>query len=600
MGKRGRHRRGGRVTPKEARPTPSTRFAGQKPSRRDREPNLLTDVRHALADDHPLGLLALVSTLLAVVDPRRRSPLELVDEADQGDLSADELVRSFIDVDEPETTALLAVIVEMSPDELLRARVGRALATRSHGSPSWLDRLATTKADRTMEMVHVLGDGDNVMVGVRLPDGFELSVVVYIDHNLGTVVKDAFIVPEPLDDLVRFMRAKSDDPDTRWDDVDSADAKVRITEAIDVGVMTFPPFESDTWPACRPLVEWITRLLPDGGHGYDRPEWDDAALDAIERRFFDSDFAAGLDTEDHRGLLESLLWFGSDYGPGDPLRWSPVAVEILLDDWIPRKIVAPAEYLTKAPALLRAFVRFCHHERGIRPSLTAETLAAIDEWEPEYQATIRSSRPRGPATLIAAMGLIDLDGPWSTSDDDETTYAEIMLDALRRAVGSDAALDELVDVALPDEPFGWDEIPTDIHERVGEVLALTDRCCNETLDHEYRTACRRFLAAAAAGDPSVFRRKGRPDTAAAAICWVIGKANDLFSPREGGMLVKDLMGHFGLNQGSVSQRAATLLHAGGFPTHYGSTDLGSPRYLVSSRRRRILDLRDRYRAIDDA
>src|SRR5207302_9785901 len=101
---------------------------------------------------------------------------------------------------------------------------------------------------------------------------------VYIDHNLGTVVKDAFVVAEPVAELVAFMREKADDPDTSWIDLRLADAKVRIAEAIDAGAMTFPPFESDTWPACRPLIEWITRLLPDGGTGYERPEWGEDEL----------------------------------------------------------------------------------------------------------------------------------------------------------------------------------------------------------------------------------------------------------------------------------------------------------------------------------
>jgi hypothetical protein len=80
-------------------------------------------------------------------------------------------------------------------------------------------------------------------------------------------------------------------------------------------------------------------------------------------------------------------------------------VEILLVDWIPRKIVAEADYLAKAPDLLRAFIRFCHCERGIRAELTAQTLGAVDEHEPSYQKLIRSPRPSGPAALLAAMGL---------------------------------------------------------------------------------------------------------------------------------------------------------------------------------------------------
>jgi len=97
----------------------------------------------------------------------------------------------------------------------------------------------------------------------------------------------------------------------------------------------------------------------------------------------------------------------------------------------------------------------------------------------------------------------------------------------------------------------------------------------------------------------VFRRRGRADTAAAAGCWTIGKANELFTPSRGGMRAKDLLGHFGLAQGSVAQRAATLLKAAGIQAVYGyypawDFHVGSPDLLVSSRRRRILEQRDRY------
>jgi hypothetical protein len=71
--------------------------------------------------------------------------------------------------------------------------------------------------------------------------------------------------------------------------------------------------------------------------------------------------------------------------------------------------------------------------------------------------------------------------------------------------------------------------------RVHEVLALTDSCCEEMLDFEYRTACRRVLAHVASEGPEVFRRKGRVETAAAVLVWIVGKANDLFEQRSGGM-----------------------------------------------------------------
>ena len=84
--------------------------------------------------------------------------------------------------------------------------------------------------------------------------------------------------------------------------------------------MTVPPYETDTWPVCRPIVEWLTRRMPAGGVGYERPEWTERDQHELADRFFASRFGAPLDDADQRGLLESLIWFGTDYGPGDPLR----------------------------------------------------------------------------------------------------------------------------------------------------------------------------------------------------------------------------------------------------------------------------------------
>ena len=138
------------------------------------------------------------------------------------------------------------------------------------------------------------------------------------------------------------------------------------------------------------------------------------------------------------------------------------------------------------------------------------------------------------------------------------------------------------------------------------MLALVDRCCTELLDEQYATACRRLLADVAAADPGIFRRKGRVETAAAAICWIVGKANALFDPRSGlavvdgrAMQVKDLAAHFGVAANGLSPRAGSFLRAMGIDalTHYLELDLGTPRYLTGSRRAQIVADRDRFRAM---
>jgi hypothetical protein len=83
------------------------------------------------------------------------------------------------------------------------------------------------------------------------------------------------------------------------------------------------------------------------------------------------------------------------------------------------------------------------------------------------------------------------------------------------------------------------------------------------------------------------------------------KANDTFESYSGGFTASELIEWFGLT-GSVSQRAATMLRAVGAGTEGGyrstahdATSLGTTRYLVSGKRRAVVERRDRYRTMGD-
>jgi hypothetical protein len=555
--------------------------------------DLLAAVRERLATGDPLDFLAYASTLLAALDPRGKNPFERDSAGDPDGVTLPMLIESFAEVALPETAALLAALAELGPDEMSRARARLALAGSPHPLPDWLARLGEASVYRAMQGTHVLGDGDNVMLGVRLP-GHELTMVIYIDHNLGTVVKDAFPLSEPLDEVAGHMRKAGNDPDMTSADISLADARAKAASAIELGKIMFPPFETDTWPASRPLADWLLRLMPEGGTGYVRPKWTKAAKKKLASRFFGSEFGRPLDDAEHRDLLDQFLWFGTDYGPGDPQRWSLVAVEILLADWIPRKIVADPEHLSKAPALLRAFIRFCHAERGIRPALTDETLAAVDQWEPEYQRVIRSPRPQGPMALLAAMGALGDEEPWQ---DQPFAPGKYLLDGLADEVGGADVLDSLDDTPLPDEEFCWDAVPGDVRDRLGQVVAACDRCCDDLFGAEYRTACRRLLARAAPGLSGLLVGQAKPDAIAAAACWVIGKGNHRFGQQVGELRIKDLMSYFSLGQSTVSERGYQIMRAAGIQpaTAYPELRLGSPGLLVSARRRRIIEIRDHLR-----
>ena len=561
-------------------------------------PELLDGIDEALRSSDPLALLMLASGIITILDPRHQSPLQV----DTGRLTLVELCETFMEAGFRQTDALLKVIGELAGDDLLRGRIRRSVSERRHAIPGWVVRLHETRPYRAVEMTHVLRDGDNVVIGVALSGKRELSLVIYIDHNLGTLVKDAFVLGAPIDEVMVSWNAVDPESGAETTDLALRDARARVTESIATAAMTFPPFETDTWPACRPLVEWIVSMLPDDGVGYVRPEWSPRQLTALTESFFASKFGSPLDDEDNRSLLESILWFATDYGPGDPLRWSPVSVEILLEDWIPRKIVAPADYLSKAPTLLRAFIRYCHAERKISQDLTDQTIEAVDIWEPDYQLSIGSPRHQGALALLERLGALPgMNVEWDGDDPNGTnglSHSEYMLDSLARSVGGIDVLDTLAADPLPDEPFEWTGMPDDIVGRVAEVADSVDGCCDELFDLEFRTASRRLLSQVAGADPGIFRRKSSAVTTAAAICWIIAKANDAFdlygSSGSGSPRVKDFMAHFGLS-GSVSQRAEPMLRAIGRDWRYGRTTLGDPRLLVSRTRLRLCEARDLYR-----
>lgn len=121
--------------------------------------SILDDVRAALASGQPSDFLSLVSALMAALDPRGRNPFEPPEEEALPSLS--ELISSFVEVDLPETTALLAGLAALDSDDLHRAKIRRELRSRSHPLPGWFSRLDEAEVHRVIEMADVLGDGDN-------------------------------------------------------------------------------------------------------------------------------------------------------------------------------------------------------------------------------------------------------------------------------------------------------------------------------------------------------------------------------------------------------------------------------------------------------
>lgn len=575
VAKKGRHRRSGggrsvgsgRVTPKGTRPL----HADPRPRHDDDEPDLLASVRRGLSSRDPLDLLAFVSGLIEVASERHGS-------ARRGSMGFAELVETFTEVDRTETTALLACCGALLDGEL-GARARTAAAARRQHLPRWVATLDDVTVGDVWVMRHVLDDGDNYFIEARWPGGEVVTGIVYVDTNMGWVVKDAFAIPEALDRvLVTYRQLLAEDAegaDTTFSLFDAADARARIEEALAAGAMLVPPFQTDTWPVARPLIEWMVRLLPQGGTGFELAELAVDGADALADRFLASPAARSLVVDDAaRAAVAFILAFAVGTTGGDVLRWSEVRVEVLLADWLPRKVIAPVSELARVPEVLRAFVQFAHAERGIPGRLTAEVLAAIEMWTPEF---------------FEAIGGPRFDEDWSEAGTRRWHLA--------REVGGTDALDRLDTTPIADEPFDWTGIDDDIRLAVQEILDLVDGGCDALFDVEIRTICRRVLARAAARSPKVFRRRARADYGAAAIVWLVGHGNRAFSGLFPGS-VADVQRYFAIASASLADRANTIRKAAGIcPDDYHqlsySVRLADPTLLHSQRRARLVADRDR-------
>ena len=101
-------------------------------------------------------------------------------------------------------TALLAVIAELLVDDPApQLRCRREVAERGEHLPRWITALPRVDVYRAVRRTNVFGDVDELVIGMRLDGGHELTIAVQIDHNMWSSVVDAGVVPDPIDEALR-------------------------------------------------------------------------------------------------------------------------------------------------------------------------------------------------------------------------------------------------------------------------------------------------------------------------------------------------------------------------------------------------------------
>jgi hypothetical protein len=332
-------------------------------------------IRPALAG-HPLGLLSVASMAIHVAKPE---PLISPKSGQCDESRLDGILTGLIRVRDRATTALLAVIAELVVDDpAAQLRCRREVAERGEQLPRWITALARVDVYRAVRRTHVFGDVDEVVIGMRLDGGHELTIAVQIDHNVFSSVVDAGVVPEPIDETL--ARVAETSTDTQVFEMNLADARACIEDALNKP--TLAP-ETVTWPLYRALVRWLVGRLPEGGeHRSQAENWE--SYEELCDKYFATSSAGPFTDASHRELLLELF----ETGTGDPLRWSAERVDQAIGGTPYSEDNIPLEVALDAPDLLRAFIPYAHAQSGIRDELTARTLAMIDALRSSYKREV--------------------------------------------------------------------------------------------------------------------------------------------------------------------------------------------------------------------
>jgi hypothetical protein len=316
------------------------------------------------------------------------------------------LVRALEGVGDAGALATLRALAAVGAESYAgRARAAAdRLGDAGVAEPPWSRDVGRMRPEAAVLMHEpTFDDGASVMVEFAAPGGERHTLGVYIDHNMGGLVKDVFIAGPLAEVHERFSEADAQKGGLALRELDLAEARARVEDALDILDHTFdPPVDEDVRPL-RALIAARMRALPEGRATPDELE----ELAPEERERLLTDFLESPEGRRWRGdddaedAASLAIDFGADYNHGGPLRWSPVVVEIFLTSWLPRKVAREREFFEQVPAVLKDWVAYAGRRRGVPASRLREATAAVRRYRREMLKAVEDPGAWGPAKAFA-------------------------------------------------------------------------------------------------------------------------------------------------------------------------------------------------------
>ena len=267
--------------------------------------------------------------------------------------------------------------------------------------PAWGAEIGTAELVDAWRLADPYGDQTMYFASFRYPGRPAHALTALYDENLGAIVKDAGVGVAAGDARARA----AEDPDTEVEDIDASALAGAVRSAIASGDLYLDNDWTPEFKELRALLLARMRGLPAGEPRETVPP-DDAAREALVAEFLVRP-GAPPDDDVTRAILDHCLTARCDFGDGDPLRWSPTAVEMFLLDFLPRKVALDTGQIRAMPDVLRRWVGFALDRRGLERRWIDETQAAVERFIPEFRRAVTDPSSFGPAKAMTNAMLAD-------------------------------------------------------------------------------------------------------------------------------------------------------------------------------------------------
>jgi hypothetical protein len=222
---------------------------------------LLDKVRAALRLERPVELLGLASGALSIV--AHPAPAEVERYGRNRQRITEGLVLRYVDLDTHESLAFAQAVVALVADPEQRASLRAPLDGSDEHLPGWLVHLDDAVLEQAVLVDEVFEDDEWLVFGVRLADGHRFSFRAEVDHDADGAIVDVMLMTITVDEIVERIRGQAPEGEVTFTDLAPVDAATRFREAVALSDAMAEPPRTETWPSCRPLVEWALRLADD-------------------------------------------------------------------------------------------------------------------------------------------------------------------------------------------------------------------------------------------------------------------------------------------------------------------------------------------------